>query len=142
MPRIRCTPKVQFVVWLNVVMIFFAGAVILYLLGAIMFEREHSAKAIHVENICEVISSYSDQSYCSGGRGSSYVCYKPVWMVAYSIQEGGDEIRVDARIQHGGFRKAENAQNKLDEYQVSAVSKNQIRYLVLTKLTMQKYRFY
>lgn len=87
-----------------------------------LYHNDRYAKTIHEENTCEVIASNFFESRCSGSRGTTFVCFRPFWMVTYSIFEDVKDIRINARIEHGGgFRTTAAAENKLNEYQVSAI---------------------
>jgi len=90
------------------------AAVLLFIIGGIFYHKNYYAKTIHEENSCEVMSSSYFESICNGFRGSRYVCFKPFWLVSYGVIEE----RIDARIEHGGFRSVADAENELIRYRV------------------------
>lgn len=96
------------------------AAVALFISGGIIYHRDHYAKTTHEQNSCEVMASSYYESRCTGSR-STYVCFRPFWLVTYSIFQDVTEIRIDARIERFGFRTTEVAENEMNQYQVSAV---------------------
>ncbi len=120
LPRRRhlmANPKWSIFIYL--VVIFFMAALALYVMGGMIYHKDHYAKSIHVENSCEVIASNYYESKCTGSRGSTYVCFRPVWLVFYSISQDVTEIPITAKIEHDGFRTTADAENNLNQYQVS-----------------------
>lgn len=101
----------------NLIFLLIVIAATLFILGGIVYHRDHYAKTTHELNSCEVITSSYYQTRCSGSR-RSYVCYVPVWLVTYSIFPD----RITATIEPHGFRTTAAAENELDQYQVCEVS--------------------
>ncbi len=104
------------------------GAVALFISGGIIYHRDHTALTTHEQNSCKVISSNYYQSTCRGSRASTYVCFRPFWVVSYNVFQDGTEKRIDAGIEHHGLRTTEQAENRLLQYLVS-VFKEQIYLL-------------
>lgn len=103
----------------NIVFILSLVAIGLLIGGGVTFHKNHYEKTIHEQNTCEVMASSYYQATCFGHR-HRYVCYRPVWLVTYSIFADGMENWKSATIEHGGgFRTTEAAENKLSQYQVS-----------------------
>lgn len=106
---------------MNLTILLFLGVLALFISGGIIYHKDHYAQNIHEENTCEVIASDFYQSRCSGARGTTFVCFRTFWLVTYSIVEDVKELRINARIEQGRFHTTAAAENRLNEYQVSAI---------------------
>lgn len=122
MDNSRCSYKFQWDIFKNLVVIFSAAIVGLFICGGIIFQRNNYARTIYEENTCEVIASNYYESRCTASRGGSYVCFIPTWSVIYSIFDDVKEIRVNATIEYSGFRRISAAEDKLNQYEVSGTS--------------------
>lgn len=107
---------------LVVIIISVAAAAPFFIVGGIIYPRDHYAKTIHESNSCTVITTSYYQSRCSGYRGSTYACYIPVWSVSYSTFVDAMENRLNATIESYGFRTTAGTENRLHLYQVSEVT--------------------
>lgn len=119
MANTKCTHELQWSISIILVLIFVVGSVALFITGGIMYNKNQSAITTHEENSCEVIASNYYESKCTGHRGSTYVCFRPVWLVSYSVFQDVTEIRIDARIEEYGRRATADAEIQLNQYQVS-----------------------
>lgn len=98
----------------------------LFISGGITYSLDRAAKNTHKLNTCKVMSSSYYETRCSGHR-FTYVCFRPVWSVTYSVlqDDGLSESIIDATIEHiGGFRRAAAAEEKRNQYQVSASARD------------------
>lgn len=114
--------KCRYAISFNLAILLFCLAGGLFVSGAITYSSDRYAKTIHEQNTCEVIASNYYQTRCSGYR-STYVCYRPIWLVTYSLVQDSNETLIDATIEHDGFRRSAAAENKQNQYQVSTVTK-------------------
>lgn len=119
MANTKCTYELQWNICLTLVLISFVGTVALFVTGGMMYHKNQNAKSTYEENSCEVMASNYYESECVGHRGGTYDCFIPVWLVAYSVFQGVTVIRVDAKIEEDGRRTTADAENQLNQYQVS-----------------------
>lgn len=99
----------------------------LYISGGITYSQDRRAKNIHEPNLCSVISSSYHEARCSGFR-STYRCFRPVWLVIHRIFEDDVvENRINATIEHDGFRSAADAEDKQNQYLVSTCHTMNVR---------------
>lgn len=110
----------RYTLYFNLTTISLVLAAILLGIGAAIFRSNRIARDTHEENICEVTSSSYYESTCGGGVrfGRNGPCFIPVWMVTYSIVE---ETHINATVEKDAYYSTEEAQNKLDQRQVSAM---------------------
>lgn len=111
----------QYKIFFNLTTIFFVFAAVMLITGGYIYRRNRIAKNTYEPNTCKVMASSYFEKICKGARfGRSGPCFVPVWTVTYSIVE---EILIDATIEHNdAFWTTGDAQNKVDQYEVSAVT--------------------
>lgn len=91
----------------------FAAVIVFFIIGGILFAKEHPKVLNYANDMC-IVDSQLFRTYKCRTRYSQYTCYGAIWGVHYGVNLKYATIEEEKR-----FRSVSDATNRAAEYKVS-----------------------